>query len=50
MRQCLRRKTFVARHMTIVAGQNHYIVRQKIQPYDKTVIASIPQNIGFVQY
>ena len=27
MRQCLRQKTFVARHMTIVARQNHYIVR-----------------------
>ena len=30
MRQCLRQKTFVARHMTIVERQNHYIVRRKI--------------------
>ena len=30
MQQCLRQKTFVGRHMTIVAQQNHYKVRQKI--------------------
>ena len=25
MRHCLQQKTFVARHMTIVAQQNHYV-------------------------
>ena len=30
IRQCLREKIFVTRHMTIVARQNHYIVRRKI--------------------
>ena len=25
MRHCLEQKTFVARHMTIVARQNHYV-------------------------
>ena len=43
MRQSLQQKAFVAQ-------QNSGGVRQKILPYDKTVIASIQQNIGFVQY
>ena len=30
MRQFLGQKTFVARHMTIVARQNHYVVQRKI--------------------
>ena len=30
MRQFLRQKTFVPRHMTIVARQNHYVVQRKI--------------------
>ena len=30
MRQCLRQKTFVARHTMIVARQNHYVTRRKI--------------------
>ena len=38
----------------MVAQQNHCVATTKtlshtIKPYNKTVIASIPQNIGFVQ-
>ena len=37
--------------MLIVTWQNHSMIWQKnCQSYDKVVIASLPQNIGFVQY
>ena len=45
-----RQKAFAAQHMPIVLQQNHCVLQQKILAIGKTVIASMPQNIGFMQY